>query len=143
VAIAKYRREQGDMPYFVMVTELLRFLQHGREEHGATAYHQQVDDIRNVPLLILDDLDFRRGNPWWQELYQILSFRFSARLPTVITTSQTLANISLDELGERLASLLRDPTVCSEVPVPSSVQPVEAPSERPSRARGRPRQRRG
>lgn len=142
VAIANYRRQQGDMPYLMMVTELLHFLRHGREAQGGAAYHQEVDEIRNVPLLILDDLDFRRGNPWWEELYQILSFRFSARLPTVITTSQTLVNISLDELGERLASLLRDPTVCSEVPVPSSTQPVDAPAGRPSRPRGRPRQRR-
>jgi DNA replication protein DnaC len=142
VAIANYRRQLGDMPYFVMVTELLHFLRYGRENQGPPAYHQEVDEIRNVPLLILDDLDYRGGNPWWEELYQILSFRFSARLPTVITTSQTLANISLDDRGERLASLLRDPTVCSEVPVPSSLPPVETPVAQQKRGRGRPRQRR-
>ncbi len=143
VAIAKYRRELGDMPYFVMVADLLHFLRHGREAQGATTYHQEMEDIRSVPLLILEDLDFRRGNPWWEELYQMLSFRFNADLPTVITMSQTLANISLDELGERLASLLRDPTRCSDVPVSSTVQPVDTPADRSSRPRGRPRQRRG
>ena len=103
VAVTNYRRQMGDSPYFVEVAELLHFLRHGKEadEH----YYEEIEEIRRTPLLILDDLDFRRRNPWWDELYQILSHRYTARLPTVVTTPQTLANLSLDELGERIASL--------------------------------------
>ena len=65
---------------------------------------------------------FRRRNPWWDELFQMLNHRYTARLPTVVTTPQTLANLSLDDLGERIASLLGDPTMCSEVQLPGAPQ---------------------
>ncbi len=140
VAITNYRRQMGDSPYFVEVAELLHFLRHGKEaeEH----YYEEIEEIRRTPLLILDDLDFRRRNPWWDELYQMLSHRFTARLPTVVTTPQTLANLSLDELGERIASLLGDPTVCSEMRLPGAPQKSapagpQAESEPPSRRRRR------
>lgn len=120
VAITNYRRQMGDSPYFVEVAELLHFLRHGKEaeEH----YYEEIEEIRKVPLLILDDFDFRRRNPWWDELFQILNHRYTARLPTLVTTPQTLANLSLDELGERIASLLGDPTVCSEMRLPGAPQ---------------------
>jgi DNA replication protein DnaC len=116
VAVTNYRRQMGDSPYFIEVAELLHFLRHGKdaEEH----YYEEIEEIRKAPLLMLDDLDFRRRNPWWDELYQILNHRYTARLPTVVTTSQTLASLSLDELGERIASLLADPAVCSEMRLP-------------------------
>ena len=52
------------------------------------------------------------------------------QMTTVVTTSQTLANLSLDELGERLASLLGDPAVCSEVRLPGPIQPGEGTTAR-------------
>jgi len=122
-AIANYRRQQGDSPYFMKVAELLRFLKEGKDAEDRRSFLREVEEVREAPLLVLDDLDFRRHNPWWDELYQILNHRYTARLPTVVTTSQTLANLSLDELGERLASLLGDPAVCSEVRLPGPVQP--------------------
>ncbi len=145
-AIANYRRQQGDPPYFVEVVELLHFLRHGREAASPLIYYQGLEEIRNAPLLVLDDLDFRRRNPWWEELYQILNHRHTARLPTVITTPLTLANLSLDELGERLASLLGDPAVCSEIHLPGPPEQGEAttahdpePPEGTSPRRGRKR----
>jgi DNA replication protein DnaC len=120
VAITNYRRQMGEFPYFTEVAELLHFLRHGKETDDQ--YYQEIEDIRKAPLLVLDDLDFRRRSPWWEELFQIMNHRYTARLPTVVTTPQTLANLSLDELGERLASLLGDPTVCSEVSLPGPLQ---------------------
>ena len=124
VAITNYRRQMGDSPYFIEVAELLHFLRHGKEaeEH----YYEEIEEIRKTPLLILDDFDFRRRNPWWDELFQILNHRYTARLPTVVTTPQTLANLSLDELGERIASLLGDPTVCSEMRLPGRAPEARA-----------------
>jgi len=129
-AIANYRRQQGDSPYFMKVTDLLRFLREGKETEDRRSFLREVEEVRETPVLILDDLDFRRGNPFWEEFSQILSHRYDRRLPTVVTTSQTLANLSLDELGERLASLFRDPTVCSEVDVPGPIQPGEGTAAR-------------
>ena len=139
VAVTNYRRQMGDSPYFVEVAELLHFLRHGKdaEEH----YYEEIEEIRKTPLLILDDLDFRRRNPWWDELYQILSHRYTARLPTLVTTPQTLANLSLDELGERIASLLGDPTVCSEMRLPGAPQKA-VPASPPPESEPGPRRRR-
>jgi DNA replication protein DnaC len=126
VAVTNYRRQMGDSPYFMEVAELLHFLRHGKE--AAEHYYEEIEEIRGTPLLVLDDLDFRRRNPWWDELYQILNHRYTARLPTLVTTPQTLANLSLDELGERIASLLGDPTVCSEMRLPGAPQKPVNPS---------------
>jgi DNA replication protein DnaC len=129
-AIANYRRQQGDSPYFMKVADLLRFLREGKEMEDRRSFLREVEDVREAPLLILDDLDFRRGNPFWDEVREILSHRRDRRLPTVVTTSQTLANLSLDELGARFATLFRDPTVCSEVEVPGPIQQGEGTAAR-------------
>jgi len=128
VALTNYRRQVGDFPYFVEVAELLRFLRNGKESEDH--YYQEIEEVRKASLLVLDNLDYRRGNPWWEELFQILNHRYNSRLPTVVTTSQTVAQLSLDDFGERLASLLGDPTLCSEVALPGPVQkPAPAGSE--------------
>jgi DNA replication protein DnaC len=139
VAVTNYRRQMGDSPYFMEVAELLHFLRHGKEaeEH----YYEEIEEIRKTPLLILDDLDFRRRNPWWDELYQMLNHRYTARLPTLVTTPQTLANLSLDELGERIASLLGDATVCSEMRLPGAPQKPR-PASPPPEGEPTPRRRR-
>jgi len=60
-------------------------------------------------------------------LFQLLNYRHTARLPTVITTA-----LSLDELGERLASRLVDHAVCTAIVLGEPVR-TEPPR------RGRPR----
>ena len=140
VAVTNYRRQMGDAPYFTEVAELLHFLRNGKEVDDR--YYEEIEEVRQTPLLVLDDLDFRRRNPWWDELYQILNHRYTARLPTLVTTPQTLANLSLDELGERIASLLGDPTVCSEMRLPGAPQ-NESSANAPAAGDGaRPRRRR-
>jgi DNA replication protein DnaC len=129
-AIANYRHQQGDSPYFIKVADLLRFLREGKELEDRLSFLREVEEVRETPLLVLDDLDFRRGNPFWEEVCQILSHRHTARLPTVVTTSQTLANLSLDELGERLATLLGDAAVCSQIPLPGLPKQGEAAGDR-------------
>jgi DNA replication protein DnaC len=129
-AIANYRHQQGDSPYFIKVADLLRFLREGKEMEDRLSFLKEVEEVRETPLLVLDDLDFRRGNPFWEEVCQILGHRHTARLPTVVTTSQTLANLSLDELGERLATLLGDAAVCSQIPLPGLPKQGEAATDR-------------
>ncbi len=140
VAITNYRRQMGDAPYFTEVAELLHFLRNGKEVDER--YYEEIEEVRQTPLLVLDDLDFRRRNPWWDELYQILNHRYTTRLPTLVTTPQTLANLSLDELGERIASLLGDPTVCSEMRLPGAPQNTPPASPLPESEAGHKRRRR-
>jgi DNA replication protein DnaC len=125
-AITQHRRQMGDTPYFIGVRELLRFLRRGTEPESRHDVYEELDEIETAPLLVLDDLDYRRPHPWWSELHDVLSYRHTRRLPTVVTTSQTLANLSLDELGKRLADLLGDPSICSEVCLPGPARQKDA-----------------
>ena len=46
--------------------------------------------MRRTYLLVLDDLGTESATPWAREkLFQLLNYRYSASLPTVITTSST------------------------------------------------------
>ena len=88
------------------------------------------DEMKTAPLLILDDLDTQTGIAWVRDrLFQLLNYRHTARLPTVITTA-----LSLDDLGERLASRLVDPAVCTVI-VLGEPQRVEPPPKRARRTR--------
>ncbi len=69
VAITNYRRQAGEIPYLVGVTELLHFLRQSRETGSPLVLHQELEEIREIPLLVLDNLDLRRRNPYWDELY--------------------------------------------------------------------------
>ncbi len=131
-AIANYRRQQGDDVTFVVVPELLDYLRQSFSADQPTTFHQVFESIRSAPLLVVDDLDVQANIPWVRDkLFQLLNHRFSARLPTVVTTA-----LSMDELGDRLASRLVDPTVCSVLYMGVAVHRPEAPARR-TKGRGR------
>ncbi|NJL93273.1 MAG: ATP-binding protein [Anaerolineae bacterium] len=68
------------------------------------SYDQRFDTLKNVELLIIDDLGAESASQWAQEkLYQLLNHRYNGRLPTVITT-----NVDEDRFEERIASRLLD-----------------------------------
>jgi len=63
-------------------------------------FEQLFDQVRNTPLLILDDVDTGSGSPWAKEkLFQVVNHRFNASLPTVFTTTT-----KPQQLDERLAT---------------------------------------
>jgi DNA replication protein DnaC len=131
-AIANYRRQRGETPNFVVVPDLLDYLRRGFSGDDARISHDAFDEMKLAPLLILDDLDTQTGIPWVRDrLFQLLNYRHTARLPTVITTA-----LSLDDLGARLASRLVDPGVCTVIPL-GVTQPTDAAPRRAPR--GRPR----
>ena len=110
-AIANHRRARGETPAFIVVPDLLDYLRRGFANDEGRSASAAFDDMKTAPLLILDDLDTQTGIAWVRDrLFQLLNFRHTARLPTVITTA-----LSLDDLGERLASRLVDPAVCTSI----------------------------
>jgi DNA replication protein DnaC len=130
-AIANYRRLRGESPCFVVVPDLLDYLRRGFSADDGRS-HDAFDEMKTAPLLILDDLDTQTGIPWVRDrLFQLLNYRHTARLPTVITTA-----LSLDDLGERLASRLVDPAVCTVIVLG---EPARASDPQPQR---RPRAKR-
>jgi DNA replication protein DnaC len=131
-AIANYRRASGEAPCFVVVPDLLDYLRRGFASGDERESFDAFEEMKHTPLLILDDLDTQTGIPWVRDrLFQLLNFRHTARLPTVITTA-----LSLDELGGRLASRLVDPAVCTAIVLGEAPRAEPAPARR---GRGRSR----
>ncbi len=127
-AIANYRRQRGESPTFVVVPDLLDYLRRGFTAEESRGSWGAFDEMKQAPLLILDDLDTQTNIPWVRDkLFQLLNYRHTARLPTVITTA-----LSLDDLGDRLASRLVDHAVCSII-VLGEPQRSDAPPARATR----------
>jgi DNA replication protein DnaC len=103
-AIANYRLQAGKPALFVVVPEFLDHLRSAFSPESKVSYDQLFETAKNAPLLILDDFGEQSATPWAQEkLYQVINYRYNARLPTVITTS-----CSLDEIESRVSSRLTD-----------------------------------
>ncbi|MDX1665136.1 MAG: ATP-binding protein [Candidatus Promineifilaceae bacterium] len=112
-AIANYRLEQSKPVLFVNTPDLLDHLRAAYGPHAHSSYDERFDEVRNAPLLILDDLGTESSTEWAQEkLYQIFNYRYNARLPTVITT-----NIELESVEVRIRSRMVDPDLVQIVPI--------------------------
>lgn len=112
VAIANERLEQyGRQVIFVTAPDLLDFLRIGIHSQTDTTYDDYFERVRNVSLLVLDDLGVENPSPWAKEkLFQLLNYRHVHRLPTVITTQTPF-----DELDPWLSSRMMDPQVVNLV----------------------------
>jgi len=116
-AIANARIGIGLPALFMVVPDLL---DHLRASYDATeeelGFEQLFEQVRNAPLLILDDIDAVAGTAWAKEkLFQVLNHRYNAALPTVFTTTTPP-----QQLDGRLATRL-----CDEAQ--SRVFPLEGP----------------
>jgi len=112
-AIANRAVERGQPVLFVVVPDLLDYLRATYAPHSPVRYDERFDEVRNAPLLILDDLGTQSSTNWAQEkLFQILNHRYNARLPTVITSNQRLEEIDL-----RIRSRMVDPDVTMVVTI--------------------------
>jgi len=103
-AIANYRFQTGKPVLFVVVPDFLDHLRSTFSPEGRAAYDQLFESVKNASLLILDDFGEHSTTPWAQEkLYQVINYRYNARLPTVVTT-----RCSLDEMDSPISSRLAD-----------------------------------
>ena len=112
-AIANYCIGLQIRTFFTVVPDLLDHLRATFGPGSEVAYDELFDQIRNVPLLILDDLGVQSSTSWAAEkLFQIFNYRFNAMLPTVVTT-----NLPLDRMDESLQSRLTDPDLSTVIEV--------------------------
>ncbi len=89
VAIARVRMDAGDEVLFWRVPDLLDYLRSGYDSASAVSFIQLFDEVKAAKLLILDRLGDEASTEWGQEkIFQLIEHRYSARLPTVITTKQ-------------------------------------------------------
>jgi len=110
-AIANRCLATGRPVLFVVVPDLLDHLRATYSPVSPVRYDERFDEVRNAPLLILDDLGTQNATPWaGEKLYQILNHRYNARLPTIVTSNQRL-----DEVDLRIRSRLVDPALATVV----------------------------
>jgi DNA replication protein DnaC len=107
-AIANERIKKGFPVFFITAADLLDHLRSAFSPESEITYDRLFDQVRNTPLLILDDLGAHSDKPWAKEkLDQLLNHRFNNELPTVITTTPPI-----EQLGDRLVNRITDPRLC-------------------------------
>lgn len=106
-AIANYRLQRDAQVLFSSVPDLLDHLRSTFGPNSEIGYDRRFDMVREVPLLILDDLGTENTTPWAREkLYQIINHRYNYRLPTVITS-----NREPEDIEARIFSRMFDQTL--------------------------------
>jgi DNA replication protein DnaC len=106
-AIANQLRREGKSVLFIVVPDLLDYLRSTFNPESRVSYDKSFEEIKKAPVLILDDFGEQAATPWAQEkLYQLINYRYNARLATVITTC-----LSLDEIERRISSRMVDPSL--------------------------------
>lgn len=106
-AIANHRINLGHPVLFINTPDLLDHLRAAYSPNAETGYDERFDQVRNAPLLILDDLGTQSNTDWAQEkLYQIFNYRYNARIPTIVTTNEELEAIDI-----RVRSRMVDPSL--------------------------------
>lgn len=104
-AIANDRVERGLPVLFMVAPDLLDHLRAGyTASDGDLSYDQLLAQVKESPLLALDDIDISARTDWAREkLFQILNHRQISGLATIYTATTDSG------LGDRLASRLRGP----------------------------------
>ncbi len=109
-SIANFAVSVGAPTLFLTVPDLLDWLRFSYNDPEST-FESRFDEIRNIRLLVLDDLGTQNATPWAQEkLYQIINYRYTHRLPLVVTT-----NIGMSDLEGRIRSRLEDPDLVARL----------------------------
>jgi len=110
-AVANFVLSLGFPVLFLTVPDLLDWLRETYEAGEDESYSERFEEIRDVRLLVLDDLGTQNATPWaCEKLYQIINHRYSLKLPTLVTTNQDLS-----EIDPRIASRLQDRELVSKV----------------------------
>jgi DNA replication protein DnaC len=109
-AIANFAVSLGVPALFITVPDLLDALRFAYDDPEAT-FEERFEDIRQAPLLVMDDFGTQNATSWAQEkLFQILNYRYINQLPLVITT-----NLPLDDIEPRIGSRFMDPQLVTRV----------------------------
>jgi DNA replication protein DnaC len=107
-AIVNYRYQANQPALFIVVPEFLDHLRSTFSPESKISYDKLFERVKTAPLLIMDDFGEQSSTPWAREkLYQVINYRYNARLATVITTRYSLEEI-LEEIEVSVSSRLVD-----------------------------------
>jgi DNA replication protein DnaC len=136
-AAANDRLAVGDSVCFAVVPELLDALRGSYRDEGEASFEATFAWLKNVDVLVLDDLGAHQATEWANEkLYQLCASRYLRRALTLITT-----NIELESLDPRLASRLLDSQRGTVVIVKAKDYRTDQPAMMVSQQARRPRRR--
>ncbi len=111
-AIANEALKNGTPTLFLTVPDLLDWLR-ASYSSSTDSFEDRFDEIRNYPLLVLDDFGTQNATPWAQEkLFQIINHRYINQLSTVVTS-----NLDLNGFEGRIRSRLMDPEIVTKVEI--------------------------
>lgn len=112
-AIANETIKQSISTLFLTVPDLLDWLRFSFNPDSESSFKDRFAEIRNVPVLILDDFGTQSSTAWAQEkLFQIINHRYISQLPTVITS-----NYHFEDFEGRIRSRLMDPELVTRVDI--------------------------
>ena len=95
---------------FVTMPDLLDQLRDGYNDKGFD-YWDRFEQVRDIPLLVLDDFAAENSTPWGSEkIFQLVNSRYIRSLPTVFTT-----NAAPDQIDGRIASRMSDQRLSRKV----------------------------
>ncbi len=126
-AIANALMRRGFAVMFAVVPDLLDHLRATFAPGSVIAFDRRFEEARTAPFLVLDDLGIENATPWAREkLFQIIDYRYVAKLPTIITIH---LGAEIDpRIQTRIFDLAR-----------SSVNEIIAPSYRTTHRRAQPK----
>ncbi len=111
-AIANHAIESGVSTLFLTVPDLLDWLRYAYSGVDMS-FEERFEEIREIPLLILDDFGTQNATAWAQEkIFQIMNHRYINQLPTVVTT-----NMLINDFEGRIRSRLQDPNLVTIVKI--------------------------
>ncbi len=114
-AIAGRRTSDGHRAMFIGAADLLDHLRSTFSPGSDITYDQLFLQLRETPLLVLDDLGSQSSTQWAEEkLMQLIDRRYVGRLPTVVTIA---AGVSLDDMNEKWRTRLTDPSLTQVFPL--------------------------
>lgn len=106
-AIAAEALARGVPVYAATTPDMLEML---RASYGNDTFDRTFQHLRDVSLLVLDDLGTQSQTPWAVEkLYQIINHRYVNRTPMVVTSNVPLSQLT-GHVDGRIASRLLEGT---------------------------------
>ena len=111
-AIANAAIESNIATLFLTVPDLLDWLRFAYSGSDMS-FEDRFEEIREIPLLILDDFGTQNATAWAQEkIFQIINHRYINHLPTVVTS-----NMLIDDFEGRVRSRIQDPNLVTVVKI--------------------------
>ncbi|MCK5577695.1 MAG: ATP-binding protein, partial [Dehalococcoidales bacterium] len=127
---------------FVVVPEFLDHLRSTFNPESKISYDQLFERVKTRTLLVLDDFGEQTTTPWVREkLYQVISHRYNAKLPTVFTTRCSLEEI-LEDMDSAISSRLVDHQFSTPFNITAPDYRGDISSARGTKKSGRGRRRR-